>query len=133
MVRVPSMNQPVGAKGEVTVLQPDRATRTVARRSAESRATVPDFELSAEVSVSDPTAITTAALVHACARALRAEPRANAAYRDGRYELYSRINVGVVVAAGDTLLIPTIFDADETGDRGDRGRTRAPERARRGR
>ncbi len=107
------MNPPVGAKGEVTVQEPDRATRTIARRSAESRATVPDYELSAEVTVSEPAAITTAALVRACARALRLEPRANAAYRDGLYELYSRINVGVVVAAGDTFAIPTIFDADE--------------------
>jgi pyruvate dehydrogenase E2 component (dihydrolipoamide acetyltransferase) len=107
------MNQPVGAKGEVTVQEPDRATRTIARRSAESRATVPDFELSAEATVRDPAQLTTAALVHACARALRVEPRANAAYRDGQYELYSRINVGVVVTAGDTFAIPTIFDADE--------------------
>ena len=39
-----------------------------------------------------------ALLVRACARALRAVPRANAAYRDGRFELYRRINVGIVVA-----------------------------------
>jgi pyruvate dehydrogenase E2 component (dihydrolipoamide acetyltransferase) len=57
----------------------------------------------------------TALLVRACALALRAEPYANGAYRDGRYELYSRINVGVVVAAEDTYLIPTVFDADEKG------------------
>ena len=39
------------------------------------------------------------------ARALRAFPRVNGAYRDGRYELYSRVNIGLVIrtrgGAGD--------------------------------
>ncbi len=33
-------------------------------------------------------------VVKACALALREHPRANGAYRDGRFELYSRVNVG---------------------------------------
>jgi pyruvate dehydrogenase E2 component (dihydrolipoamide acetyltransferase) len=107
------MVQPAGAKGEVTITEPDRIARTVARRSAESRATVPDVELSAEVALADRGAVTTGALVRACATALRAVSRANAAYRDGRFELYSRVNVGVVVATDETYAIPTIFDADE--------------------
>ena len=57
----------------------------------------------------------TAILVRACALALRAEPYANGAYRDGRFELYSRINVGVVVTGEDAYVIPTVFDADEKG------------------
>jgi pyruvate dehydrogenase E2 component (dihydrolipoamide acetyltransferase) len=40
-------------------------------------------------------------------------PRANGAYRDGRFELYSRVNVGVVMQTGDAYLIPTVFDADQ--------------------
>ncbi len=109
------MSQPSGVKGEVTTQAPDRAARSVARRSAESRATVPDLELTVQAAVGDPTAITTAALVRDCARALRAVPRANAAYRDGQFELYGRINIGVVVATEDTFAIPTIFDADAKG------------------
>jgi pyruvate dehydrogenase E2 component (dihydrolipoyllysine-residue acetyltransferase) len=54
----------------------------------------------------------TAILVRASAVALRAVPRANGAYRDGRFELYSRVNVGVVVATERAYLIPTVFDAD---------------------
>ena len=54
-------------------------------------------------------------VVKACAIALREHPRANGAYRDGRLELYSRINVGVAVAAQDALVVPTIFDADLKG------------------
>lgn len=55
---------------------------------------------------------TTAILVRACALALRTVPRANGAYRDGRFELYSRVNVGVVLASERAYVIPTVFDAD---------------------
>jgi pyruvate dehydrogenase E2 component (dihydrolipoamide acetyltransferase) len=48
----------------------------------------------------------------ACARALREVPQANGAYRDGRFESYSRINIGFVLAVGESYLIPTVFDAD---------------------
>ena len=54
-------------------------------------------------------------VVKACAIALREYPRANGAYRDGKIELYSRINVGVAVAAQNALVVPTIFDADQKG------------------
>jgi pyruvate dehydrogenase E2 component (dihydrolipoamide acetyltransferase) len=108
------MAQTVGAKGEVRVEQPDRVQRTIARRSAEARATIPDLELTAEAELPggapDPT---TAMLVRACALALREFPRANASYRDGAFELYSRINIGVVIAAEDTYAIPTVLDADQ--------------------
>jgi pyruvate dehydrogenase E2 component (dihydrolipoamide acetyltransferase) len=55
----------------------------------------------------------TAILTRACALALREVPRANGAYRDGRFELYSRVNVGVVMQTDDAYLIPTVFDADQ--------------------
>ena len=54
-------------------------------------------------------------VVKACAIALREHPRANGAYRDGRFELYSRVNVGVAVAGADALVVPTVFDADRKG------------------
>ena len=82
----------------------------MARRAAESRATIPTLELS--VDVGSEQTLSTARLVQACALALRAHPRANAAYRDGRFELYSRVNVGVVLSDGDRYLIPTVFDAE---------------------
>src|SRR6202035_2590825 len=58
-------------------------------------------------------ALGTPQLVLACALALREHPRANASYRDGRFELHSRINVGVVLATAESYLIPTVFDADQ--------------------
>jgi pyruvate dehydrogenase E2 component (dihydrolipoamide acetyltransferase) len=54
-------------------------------------------------------------VVKACAIALTEFPRANGAYRDGKWELYSRVNVGIAVAAADALVVPTIFDADRKG------------------
>ncbi|MEA2442713.1 MAG: hypothetical protein QOJ12_5, partial [Thermoleophilales bacterium] len=51
-------------------------------------------------------------VVKACARALRRHPRANGAYRDGSFELFEWVNVGVSVAAGDALVAATIVDAD---------------------
>jgi pyruvate dehydrogenase E2 component (dihydrolipoamide acetyltransferase) len=99
-----------GARGETRIEEPTVAERTIARRAAESRATVPTLELS--VPADHGPGASTARLVHACALALRDHPRANAAYRDGRYELYSRINVGVVIATEASYAIPTVFDAD---------------------
>ncbi len=98
-----------GARGETRVEQPDAAERAVARRAAESRATVPTVELSVE---RVGAAAGDGSLVRACAVALREHPRANAAYRDGRFELYSRINVGVLIATEGVYAIPTVFDAD---------------------
>ena len=54
----------------------------------------------------------TAILTHACARALREHRYANAAYRDGRYELYSRVNIAVVMQTEDAPVAPTVLDAD---------------------
>jgi pyruvate dehydrogenase E2 component (dihydrolipoamide acetyltransferase) len=101
-----------GVKGETRIEEPTRAQRTVARRSAEARATVPDLELDVEVDVSALHGEITPALVRACALALREVPRANAAYRDGRFELYSRVNVAVALDAGEGYVNATVHDAD---------------------
>ena len=52
-------------------------------------------------------------VIKASALALKDFPRANGAYRDGQFELYSRVNVGVAVAGQDALVVPTVFDADK--------------------
>jgi pyruvate dehydrogenase E2 component (dihydrolipoamide acetyltransferase) len=107
-------------KGEATVEEPDRAARAIGRRAAEIRATVPDLELGRDVDASAAVALVrsggaslTAVLARACAQALRESPWANAAYRDGRFERYGRVNVGVTVQAGETSqLIAAVLDAD---------------------
>jgi pyruvate dehydrogenase E2 component (dihydrolipoamide acetyltransferase) len=95
-------------KGQTTVVEPTAAERTVARRAAESRATIPHLELS----VAGVGRLSDGLLLRGCALALAEHPRANAAYRDGRFELYSRINIGLVLALPQSYLVPTVFDAD---------------------
>jgi len=109
-----------GLKGEVTTLELDRQERTHARRSAESRATVPTIEFSAIVNVgeliqreAEVGCGMVAAIVAASAHALRTVPRVNGSYRDGHYELYGRVNVGVTLIGERVYATPTIFDADE--------------------
>jgi pyruvate dehydrogenase E2 component (dihydrolipoamide acetyltransferase) len=109
-----------GLKGSVTVIEPDRLERAVARRSAETRATVPTMEFISVVNME--AAIEREAelgcgvvslLIRAAAHALDTVPRVNGAYRDGHYELYSRVNVGVTIVEQGVYVTPTIFDADE--------------------
>jgi pyruvate dehydrogenase E2 component (dihydrolipoamide acetyltransferase) len=119
------------AKGETQVRELNKLQQTIARRMAESKATAPHFYLTIEIDMSKAVearaALKRAAregevvpsfndmVVKACAIALREFPKANGAYRDGRFEMYSRVNVGVAVAAEEALVVPTIFDADKKG------------------
>jgi pyruvate dehydrogenase E2 component (dihydrolipoamide acetyltransferase) len=129
------------AKGQVTVQELNKLQQVVARRMSESKATAPHFYLEAEIDMTKAVearkAIKGAAkegevvpsfndmVVKACAIALGEFPKANGAYRDGKFELYSRINVGVAVAAEGALVVPTVFDADKKGLRQIAADTRA--------
>jgi pyruvate dehydrogenase E2 component (dihydrolipoamide acetyltransferase) len=127
------------AKGETTIVELTRTQQTIARRMAESKATIPDFSLQAEIDMErcvelraelkrlSPEEAPTYndMVVKACALALHEHPRANGSYRDGRLQLHARVNVGVAVAVsadGDveasgtagmagSLVVPTVFDA----------------------
>jgi pyruvate dehydrogenase E2 component (dihydrolipoamide acetyltransferase) len=110
----------VSVRGETTIVEPTRAEQAFARRVAESRATVPDLEFGADVEMTAAVGLATehgcsltAVLARACALSLRQVPRANAAYRDGRYELYSRINLAVVLGGANAPVAATVFDADQ--------------------
>jgi pyruvate dehydrogenase E2 component (dihydrolipoamide acetyltransferase) len=146
----PTLEGVMTAKGQTTDVDLSRTQQTVARRMAESKATIPDFTLQIEVdmeacvrlrtqlkqlskpgSAPPPPAPPEAGgraseagaahevptyndmVVKACALALREHRLANASYRDGRVQVYSRVNVGVAVAAEGALVVPTVFDADE--------------------
>jgi pyruvate dehydrogenase E2 component (dihydrolipoamide acetyltransferase) len=119
------------AKGETSVQELSRTQRTIARRMAESKATIPDFTLNMDVDMEACVALRTQLkelaqsagpahpaptyndmVVKASALALREFPRANGSYRDGSFELHARVNVGVAVATEDALIVPTVFDAD---------------------
>jgi pyruvate dehydrogenase E2 component (dihydrolipoamide acetyltransferase) len=110
---------PPAPKGVTSTEEPDRAARAIGRRAAEIRATVPDLELGRDVDAGAALALArqsgisvTATLAGACAVALREHPWANAAYRDGRWERYSRVNVGITVQADETQLVAAVLDAD---------------------
>jgi pyruvate dehydrogenase E2 component (dihydrolipoyllysine-residue acetyltransferase) len=121
----PAPSAPAGDRGEVTVVEPTPTQATIARRMAESAATIPVFTVSADADVSQIVAQRTNArgdgtvaapslndfIVKAAALALGDFPRFNASWQDGRIELYSRVNVGIAVATDDALLVPVIADA----------------------
>lgn len=101
------------AKGQATSTELTRAGQVLARRVAESRATIPAFELSAVLDVAGRDEEPVDLVIAAAARALRQHPQANAAYRDGRVETFARVNVAVAITVGDTLVAPVIEDADQ--------------------
>ncbi len=139
----PSLEGVATAKGQTTEVELTRTQQTIARRMAESKATIPDFSIQTEVDMEECVGLRSELkrlapsslaedpdrpvesssqqeaptyndmVVKACALALREHPRANGSYRDGRLQLHSRINVGVAVAAEGALVVPTIFDAEE--------------------
>ncbi len=116
-------------KGDVEPVELTRLQQLISRRMSESKATAPHFYLRTEIDMSRAVEVRAAfkeattegesvpsfndMVVKATAMALRHHPRANGAYRDGRVELYSRINVGFAVATRDSLVVPTIGDADQ--------------------
>ncbi len=122
------------AKGETTTVELTRTQQTIARRMAESKATIPDFTLQMDVDMEECVKLREELkrlspeeaptyndmVVKGCALALREHPRANGSYRDGRLQLHSRVNVGVAVAVDSgngpgagALVVPTVFDAEE--------------------
>jgi pyruvate dehydrogenase E2 component (dihydrolipoamide acetyltransferase) len=130
-VAVPAASPPPPrdpACGEVEVQEPSRVQQLIARRMVESTTTVPHFQVQTEVAMDAAIELrgqlkaaagedgvvpsVNDLVVKACALALRRHPRANGSYRDGRFELHSRVNIGVAVAADDALVVPTVFDAD---------------------
>src|ERR1700709_1886553 len=106
-------------KGNTQIQEPDRLAGAIPRRAAEIRATVPDLELAIDVDAGAVLALArdgghslTAILVRAAAAALRGLPGGEPAYRDGHFERYARVNIGVVVTTEDGLVIPAVLDAD---------------------
>ena len=138
----------ISGRGTVTTTEPTRTQTLIARRMAESRATVPSFTLQISVDMTTATTLRAEAkatggegqavptindmVIKASALALREQPQANGAWRDGKFEHYSRINIGVAVAGPGTLVAATVFDADaktlaeisaETGELAERVRS----------
>ena len=120
----PTRVLPAGARRQ----EPSRPQRLIARRMVEAKATIPHFQIQTEVAMDAAIALraelkTLAGerhpvpslndiIIKAAALALREHPLANGSYQDDGFVLHEAINVGMAVAADQTLVVPTVFDAD---------------------
>ena len=107
--------------------------KAVARRMAESKATVPHFYVSSEIDMTralELRAELNAALadsgekvsvndliVRACAQSLMQHPQAHRSYVDGHHVYHAHVHVGIAVALDDGLIVPVLRDADTKGVR----------------
>lgn len=102
--------------------------RVMAERTTQSWTTAPHFYLVREVNASQLISwrermlkrssekITyTDLLVKVVAAALKAHPRVNASWREGRVLLNDEVHVGLAVATGEGLVVPVIHHADALG------------------
>ena len=123
----PSQARPAGP--DIEVVEPNRMQATIARRMAEAKATIPDFQVTVEARVDEAVRMRqqlkdsvpaaekvtmTDFLVRASALALRKFPEVNSSWVDGRFQRKRSINIGLAVAPsqGMGLLVPVVHDAD---------------------
>jgi len=123
----PAAERPAGP--DVEVVEPTRMQATIARRMAEAKSTVPEFQVTVEArvdlavslrqqlkdSVPGAEKVTmTDLLVRACALALRKFPEVNSSWADGKFQRKRSINIGLAVAPsqGMGLLVPVVHEAD---------------------
>jgi len=114
---------------DVEIIDPTRMQATIARRMAESKATVPEFTVTVEARVDEAVKMRqqlkdsvpgaekvtmTDFLVRASALALRKFPEVNTSWVDGRFQRKRAVNIGLAVAPsqGMGLLVPVVHDAD---------------------
>lgn len=121
---------PARGEGRGTTERRDltRIERIVAERMVQAKTEAPEFFLTVDVDMTEavhvraqlkdalddgePVPSYNDFVVRAAALALARHPHANGAFVDDAFERYSRVNVGVAVAAAESLLVPTVFDAD---------------------
>ena len=122
---------PPGEGDEVRELTP--MLKAVARRMAESKATVPHFYVSCEIDMtralelraelndaladSGEKVSVNDLIVRACAQALVQHPQAHRSYVDDHHVYHSHVHVGIAVALDDGLIVPVLRDADTKGVR----------------
>ncbi|MGH2960437.1 MAG: dihydrolipoamide acetyltransferase family protein, partial [Solirubrobacterales bacterium] len=124
----PAPGAETATRGQSTSVDPTTAQQTVARRMSESKATAPEFFVETEVDMTTAVAYREQLrsmvtplpsfndfVIKASAQALRQYPNVNAAYKDGHFEQYSDVNIGMVVSAVELLAVPTLFNVDQKG------------------
>lgn len=105
--------------------------KTIARRLAESKQTVPHFYVGNDIDLTDALEmrqkLNAAAgeggvkvsvndlIIKACAMALEKFPEVNGSYRDGQFILHRQVNIGIAVDIPGGLVVPIIRDANIKG------------------
>jgi len=117
---------PISTEGKST--EPlSRMRQTIANRMVEATSTIPHFYVTSRVNVGALTKLKNSLkplpqyegltynhlIVKAAALTLRTIPRINAAYSEGNLIQPQAVNIGVVTAIQDGLLIPVIKGADQ--------------------
>lgn len=124
-----SAARPRAVGREVEVEEPNRMQATIARRMAESKATVPHFYVTVEARVDEAVRVReqlkelvpnadrvtmTDLLTRACAIALTRFPEVNSSWVDGHFQRKRSVNIGLAVppAQGMGLLVPVVHDVE---------------------
>jgi len=125
--RAPAPAAPAGP--DVEIVEPTRMQATIAKRMAEAKQTVPNFNVTVEARVDEAVKLRqqlkeavpgaekvtmTDMLMRACALALRKFPEVNTSWVDGRFQRKRSINIGLAVppSQGLGLLVPVVHDVD---------------------
>ena len=127
---VPTLTSPQEGD-EVKILS--SMQKTVARRLAESKQTVPHFYVSNEIDVTDALVLrkqlnagagengikisVNDLVIKACALALEKFPDVNSSFGDGQFVHHQHINIGIAVDIPNGLVVPVIRDANIKGVR----------------
>lgn len=129
-VSAPAPASPAEDQRDGRIIPLSRSQLVVARRMAQAKSTIPEFQVSAEIdmeacrelrsslaALGDDRAVPSFndMVIKACSGALRRHPRVNSSYRDEAIELHHDINVGMAVAADERLLVATVKQADALG------------------
>jgi pyruvate dehydrogenase E2 component (dihydrolipoamide acetyltransferase) len=124
-VAAPLVTSSDASQGTLTPFS--RMRETIARRMQESVNTSPHFYVTASINMTEALKLREVLkekaeykgisvnhlVIKAAAYGLKAEPRVNAAVKDGQIYQPGQINIGIITAIADGLLIPVLKETDK--------------------
>lgn len=122
---------PAPSLEDAEVVALSQMQKTVARRMAEAKQTVPHFYISSEIDMTDALAMRQTLnealsedgvkisvndmIIKACALALEKLPEVNSSFKDGQFIRHKHINIGIAVDVPSGLVVPVLRDANSKG------------------
>jgi len=130
LARAPQVSPAVSSaspSGAGTLTPLSRMRETIARRMQESVTTAPHFYVTTSVNMGEAIRLRETLkeraqykgismnhlVIKAVAYGLHHEPRVNAAMRDGQHYQPAQINIGIITALDDGLIIPVLKEVDQ--------------------